>query len=88
MNGYTMRQTLKDAKARDRKSVVQHRDRGGRFRVHEDVRGHDQLEAHLTGPLHGMAILPHMKGSTKNMALAHEAAHLNRPQSHTLAEQG
>ena len=71
----------------DKKSVgLQHRDDGGRFRVHEGVRSHDPLVEHLTGPNHGMAILPEWRGSTRNMTLAHEATHANRPQSHDVAD--
>jgi hypothetical protein len=58
----------------------QHRANDGTF--HTNVASHDRLAAHLVGPSHRMAILPSWRSSTKSMALAHEAAHVNRPQDH------
>lgn len=81
-----LRSTLKDARLADRKAVQVARANDGTF--HTNVASHDRLANHLTGPSHGMAILPSWRGSTKNMAVAHEAAHVNRPQDHGVGEVG
>ena len=81
-----MRIILKTAREDTKAAQVQHREESGRYVTHPEVGSHDLLARHMSGPGHSMAILPAWRGSTKNMALAHEAAHVNRPTNHAVDE--